>query len=80
MGFDWKSIAIIFTVMLLPFVLIQAPLGRYSDNIGERKILMLGFFVTAISTITLFFIHEKELWIWATILFSPESAPQQLKS
>ena len=69
MGFDWKSIAIIFTVMLLPFVLIQAPLGRYSDNIGERKILMLGFFVTAISTITLFFIHEKELWIWATILF-----------
>jgi predicted MFS family arabinose efflux permease len=68
-GFDWKSIAIIFTVMLLPFVFIQDPLGRYSDKIGERKILMFGFFITAISTTLLFFIHKKELWIWAMLLF-----------
>ncbi len=68
-GFDWKSIAIIFTIMLLPFVFIQAPLGRYSDKIGERKILMLGFFITAVSTTLLFFIYKPEIWIWAMLLF-----------
>jgi len=68
-GFDWKSIAIIFTVMLLPFVFIQAPLGQYSDKIGERRILMFGFFVTAISTIALFFVRKPEIWIWAMLLF-----------
>jgi MFS family permease len=70
MGFDWKEIAIIFTIMLLPFVFIQAPLGQYSDKIGERKILMFGFFITSISTISLFFIQKPEIWIWAILLFA----------
>jgi MFS family permease len=55
--------------MLLPFVLIEAPLGRYADKIGERKMLMIGFFITSISTISLFFIQKPEIWIWALVLF-----------
>jgi MFS family permease len=69
LGFDWKEIGVIFTVMLLPFVFIQFPLGRYSDKIGERKILMVGFFIAATATLALFFIDKHEVWIWALALF-----------
>jgi len=69
LGFDWKEIGIIFTIMLLPFVFIQFPLGKYSDKIGERKMLMIGFSIIAFSTMTLFFIDRHEVWIWALFLF-----------
>lgn len=69
LGFDWKEIAIIFTIMLLPFVLIQFPLGKYSDKIGERKMLILGFLIASIATLSLFFIKRHEIWIWAVALF-----------
>lgn len=69
LGFNWKEIGIIFSVMLLPFLLIQFPLGKYSDKIGERKMLMLGFFIASMTTFFLFFIKKHEVWIWAIILF-----------
>jgi len=69
-GFDWREIALIFTIMLLPFVFVELPLGKYSDKIGERKLLMFGFFIMSISTISLFFINKPELWIWAILLFA----------
>jgi MFS family permease len=70
LGFSWKEIGIIFTIMLLPFVFIQFPLGKYSDKIGERKILMFGFFITSLATLSLFFIQKPEIWIWALLLFA----------
>lgn len=69
LGFNWKEIAMIFTVMLLPFVLIQFPLGKYSDKIGERKMLMFGFLIASVATLSLFFIEKHEVWIWAVALF-----------
>lgn len=69
LGFSWKEIATMFTIMLLPFVLIQFPLGEYSDKIGERKMLMFGFFISSIATLSLFFIEKHEVWIWALALF-----------
>lgn len=69
LGFNWKEIATIFTVMLLPFVLIQFPLGKYSDKIGEKKILIFGFLIASIVTLSLFFIKKHEIWIWAMALF-----------
>ena len=69
LNFSWQEIGIIFTIMLLPFVLFQFPLGKYSDKIGERKILIFGFCITALSVFSLFFIQEHILWIWALLLF-----------
>jgi len=70
LGFSWREIGVIFTIMLLPFVLIQFPLGKYSDRIGERGMLILGFFVASLATLSLFFIKRHEVWIWALALFS----------
>jgi MFS family permease len=69
MGFSWKEIGIIFAIMLLPFSIIPFPLGTYADKIGERKILMYGFTIISLATLSLFFIEDKSLWLWAFMLF-----------
>lgn len=68
-GFDWASIGIIFTIMLLPFVLLEFPLGKLSDSIGERKILFLAFIISAIFTLIIPFVGQMNLYLWAFILF-----------
>ena len=47
MKFSWQSIGSIYAFMLLPFVLLSLsyPLGRLSDKIGEKKILIIGFII-----------------------------------
>jgi len=70
MGFEWSKIGIIFTMMLLPFVILQLPLGRLSDKIGEKKLLKLGFLLIIIATISLAFINSKNILIWGIILFA----------
>ncbi len=69
LGFDWKQIGIIFTIMLIPFVLLDYPLGRLSDKMGEKKLLITGFLLTAFFTLMIPFVKVTEIWIWAIILF-----------
>lgn len=69
LGFDWAEISRIFAVMLVPFLIIPYPLGKYADKIGERKMLMLGFFITAVSVLSMFFIDTHVIWVWALVLF-----------
>jgi MFS family permease len=68
-GFDWKTIAVIFTIMLLPFVILQIPLGQLADRmLGEKEMLSVGFIIMAISTALISFIDGKNFWIWAVLL------------
>ena len=68
-GFDWETIGVMFTVMLLPFVLLEAPLGRLADSWGERRILSIGFAITAVTTGLIAFVTDHNAVIWAAILF-----------
>jgi MFS family permease len=69
-GFSWKEIGIIFAIMLLPFILIPFHIGKYGDKVGERKMLMFGFTIVALSTLLLFFIESHIVWLWALLLFA----------
>jgi hypothetical protein len=70
-GFDWSSIGIILTIMLLPFILIQAPFGRIADQgWGEKRLMIIGFFIMGAATIALCFIHVPSMIIWAGALFA----------
>ena len=80
LDFDWKQIGMIFSVMLLPFIIFPFPLGKYSDKIGERKLLMLGFFMTAFFTFILFFIQKHEVWIWALVLFATRAGASTIET
>lgn len=69
-GLSWEQIGIVFTVMLLPFVLVEFPLGQMSDRIGEKKFLVLGFLIAAGTTALLPFINSPGVAIWAIVLFA----------
>lgn len=68
-GFDWPTIGVIFTVMLAPFVLLEAPLGWLSDKIGEKALLSAGFAIMGISTALIAFVTDHNAYIWAGLLF-----------
>lgn len=68
-GFAWDQIGIVFTIMLLPFVILSFPLGYMSDKMGEKKLLMLGFTIAAFFTSLIPMIKVPTIWMWALILF-----------
>jgi len=69
-GFSFEQIGLIFTIMLLPFVLIQYPLGRLADKIGEKSILTAGLIIAGLATLVIPFITASNLILWAIILFA----------
>lgn len=69
-GFAWREIGIIFAIMLLPFVLIEMPLGRVADlRLGEKELLAVGFLIMAVTTGLISFIEIKTVALWAAVLF-----------
>lgn len=68
-GMEW-ILGTIVVVMLIPFPLIQYPLGRLSDEkYGEKEIMSIGFAIVGISTIALAFITSSSVIVWAAALF-----------
>ncbi len=69
-GLSWAEIGIILTIMLLPFTLIELPLGKLADKkYGEKEIMILGFALLGISTIGLSAIVSHSVFAWALGLF-----------
>lgn len=71
MGIGWDKIGIIFSIMLIPFVLVQVPLGRLADKkYGEKEILIIGFILMAITASIASFVGvNASIWLWAVVLF-----------
>lgn len=70
LGMSWSEIGFIFTIMLLPFVLLQYPAGWLADKyLGEKELLSLGFVIMGLATCTLFFIKTPAVFIWMILLF-----------
>jgi MFS family permease len=68
-GFNWEEIGIILVIMLIPFPLIQYPLGKLADKkYGEKEIMAIGFAIMGISTICLSFFTIKSVLIWSILL------------
>lgn len=69
-GFDFKTIGLIFMIMLMPFVFLQYPLGRIADKyLGEKELLISGFLVMGVSTLVFGLYQGANPFIWALILF-----------
>lgn len=70
LGYSWDKIGIIFTIMLIPFVILQYPLGVLADKkFGEKEILIGALFLMGISTCMIYFTGLASLAWWAVILF-----------
>ncbi|MFA6552420.1 MAG: MFS transporter [Candidatus Paceibacterota bacterium] len=69
-GFSWSEIGIMFSIMLLPFVFIEYPLGKLADKyFGEKEIMSLGFVLIAISTGLIYFLDTPNFILWTIVLF-----------
>jgi MFS family permease len=69
-GFSWNDIGVIFTVMLIPFVILQYPLGILADRrYGEKELLFGSIFIVFVATSVIGFLDTQSLWIWGTVLF-----------
>lgn len=69
-GFSWSNISIIFTIMLLPFVIFELPAGKIADKwLGEKELLSTGFIIIAIFTSIIPFISTVSFITWAILLF-----------
>lgn len=70
LGFSWNAIGIIFTIMLIPFVLLQYPLGILADKrFGEKELLVGSLFIVFVATSIIGFLDLRSLWVWGAILF-----------
>ena len=69
-GLSWTEIGKIITVMLIPFVLVQIPLGIMADKkTGEKEWLVVGFVIISVATATMSIFSEPTVYLWMTILF-----------
>lgn len=68
-GFDWQTIGFIFSVMLLPFVLLEGFLGTLADKYGEKSFLSIGFLIMGVFTGLIPFVTDHNVVVWAALLF-----------
>ena len=69
-GFSWEEIGILFTIMLVPYVLVDIPLGILADRrLGEKEFLFVGFLVLILFTFPMGLVSEKTFYLWAFLLF-----------
>lgn len=67
--FSWHEIGIIFTVMLLPFVFLQYPLGILADKrFGEKELLIGSIIIVILSTTILGFLGVQSFFVWGAAL------------
>jgi len=70
-GFSWDKIGIVFTIMLVPFVLLQYPAGVLADKkFGEKEMIILSLLIMAASTLGIYFIHSLSVLVWGAALFA----------
>ncbi len=69
-GFTLGETASIIGMALIAFLIFTNPLGYISDKIlGEKEILIAGFGIISIATMTISFVDIKNFWLWVLILF-----------
>lgn len=70
LGFSWTDMGKMFTFMLIPFIIIEYPVGYLADKkFEEKNILPFALLIISLSTGVMTFIDSKSMIIWAAVLF-----------
>ena len=55
----------------LAYVCLEFPIGRIGDlYLGEKEMMIAGFFILALTTASLSFIETSAIWPWALLMFA----------
>ena len=80
LGLGWDKVGIIFTIMLLPFVLLQYPMGILADKkTGEKKLLLWALLIMSFFTLVFYFTRSQNILIWSVVLFGTRVGASMLE-
>lgn len=66
--------------MLIPFVVLQYPVGFLADKkLGEKEMLIFSIIFMAVSAGTVYFISSSNIWVWAAILLATRIGSSMLE-
>lgn len=69
-GFSWPSLGAMFSIMLIPFILIEIPAGYLADRYwGEIEMMNAGFIILILSLLAFYLIDIPSFALWAMVLF-----------
>jgi len=69
-GFEWSTLGFMFSIMLIPFVLVEIPAGIIADKyIGEKELMSAGMVIIIISLILFFLVKSANPFLWVGLLF-----------
>ncbi len=68
-GLSLSQIGFIFSFMLIPFILLELPVGKITDTkTGGKEFLIFGFIIMCVSMAIIPFIETTSVLIWILIL------------
>jgi len=71
LGLDWGILGILFSIMLIPFIILEIPAGIIADKyLGEKEIMFVGIFVLTASLFLFYSIETPTIWLWGAVLFA----------
>ncbi len=70
LGFSWAELGLAFSIMLIPFLIVEIPAGIIADKyLGEKEFFFIGFTIIITCLIIFFYSTSLNIWFWAAILF-----------
>lgn len=69
-GFNWATLGMIFSFMLIPFILIEIPAGIIADKyIGEKEMLFAGLGILTLCLFLFGSVRSASPIVWGFLLF-----------
>ena len=70
LNFSWSEIGLAFSIMLIPFLIVEIPAGFIADKyFGEKEMLGIGFVIIIVCLSVMTISNSDNIWFWALILF-----------
>lgn len=79
-GFSWKTLGIILSIMLLPFVIFPYPSGKLADKFGEKQLMLIGLGIMALATVIFANLGMASAAIYALVLFATRTGASILET
>ncbi|KKR21204.1 MAG: tetracycline resistance protein [Parcubacteria group bacterium GW2011_GWE2_39_37] len=79
LGISWQDIGFIFAFMLVPFLILEYPIGWLADKKwGEKEMIVFFLMWIAITSGSIYFIDSVNIWLWVVVLFATRIAAAAL--
>jgi hypothetical protein len=70
-GMSLRQIGLVFTIMLIPFLLVEYPVGWIADKeLGEKEMIIFFLSLIALTTAWVYYLDKPIVWLWAIGLFA----------